>query len=179
MIYIRMYDSTFYVGMSWVENGYLYLSPHTFEVWEQLCDNHSKVGHNTYSQNTFAILLLKMCQKFCYPTQKLRKTNMKISILLSFFPLLLFHHVWLKNHRAHMNVLHVKQMVYCRKRDFSRLELYASHNWWVTTQNTHHSRLPRGHFVCTFGHTLWSIGRILTFYIPNNFSAVADIPFQL
>ena len=48
--------------------------PPVLKVWEQLCDNCSKVGQNTYRQKAFAILLLKM------PQEKLRKENLKISI---------------------------------------------------------------------------------------------------
>ena len=71
--YQKVYGSIFYVGMGQVQNGCLY-----FKVWEQLCDNHSKVW-----QNTFAIATLP--QEFCYPILKLRTINMKILILVSFF----------------------------------------------------------------------------------------------
>ena len=64
--------------------------PPVLKVWEQLCDNHSQVGQNTYRQKAFAILLLKMSQEFCYPTQKLRKTNLKFRFCYpSFFFFLL------------------------------------------------------------------------------------------
>ena len=74
---IRKYSSTFYVGMGWVQYGCLYLRYGSSSVI------------TTARQKAFASLLLKMPQEFCYPTQKLRKRNMKISILLSFF---LLHH---------------------------------------------------------------------------------------
>ena len=57
---INKYGSTSYVGMGQVQNGHLHL-----KVWEELC----------------GIRLLEMPHEFCYPTQKLRKTNSKISIL--------------------------------------------------------------------------------------------------
>ena len=75
--YIRKYGSAFYVGIGQVKNGRLW------QLWE----NHSKISQNSYRQKTFGILLLKMAQEFCYPTQKLRKKleNFYFVILLSSF----------------------------------------------------------------------------------------------
>ena len=105
-----------------------------------------------------------------------KKANLQISILSSFFLLLLLpiHHITQKQ-RAHMNILHVKQMLYYRRVAFSGLELYVSRNWCVIIQNMYHSRLSRCHFMHTFGHNLQIIGRILAFYVPNNLSTIGDI----
>ena len=78
-----------------------------------------------------------------------------------------------------MNVLHVKRMLYYQRGAFSRLELYASHDWGVVIQNMHGSLLSRHHFVHTFGHDLRTIGRILAFYIPNDLASRGDIAFRL
>ena len=48
---VRKYDSTFYVGTVWVQIGHLHL-----RIWEQLCNNHSKVSQNIYR--------VKMSQEF-------------------------------------------------------------------------------------------------------------------
>ena len=58
--------------MGQVQYGHLY--------WE----NYSKVSQNTYRQKSYAILLLKVPKTFCYPIQKLREANLKISILLRY-----------------------------------------------------------------------------------------------
>ena len=78
-----------------------------------------------------------------------------------------------------MNVLRVKRMLYYRRGAFSGLELYASHDWGVIIQNMHGSLLSRRHFVCTFGHNLQIIGRILAFYIPNDLATRGDVAFRL
>ena len=54
-----------------------------------------------------------------------------VVLLSSFFFFLHVPHMQLENHRAHMNVLHVKQMLYYWRGAFSGLELYASHDWRV------------------------------------------------
>ena len=64
-----------------------------------------------------------------------------------------------------MNVLHDKRVLYYQRVAFSRLELYASHDWRVMLQNKHHGHLLRRHFVHTFGHNLQTIGCVLVFVI--------------
>ena len=54
-----------------------------------------------------------------------------------------------------MNILHVEQMLYYQRDDFSGLELYASHDWWVMTQNMHHSHLPRCHLCVLLDYKAW------------------------
>ena len=71
-----------------------------------------------------------------------------------------------------MNFLHVKQMLYYLSGAFSGLELYESHNWCVTIQNSHCGHLSKRHFVHPFGHNLQTIGRTLVFYIPNDLSTI-------
>ena len=80
--FIREYGSNFYAGISQVKNDRLYLRYASSSE-----KSHSQVSQNSYRQKGLPILLLKMPQEFCYPTQKLRKENVKISILLFFFVL--------------------------------------------------------------------------------------------
>ena len=138
---------TFYVGMGRVQNNRL------IRYMEQLCDNHSKVSQNTYRQKAFVILLF-------YPTQKLKKKTKMNIILLSFFLL----PSWM--------LYRWNECSTTESGAFSGLKLYVSHDWWVMAQNTHHSCLPRCHFVHTFGDNLQSIGCTLAFYILNNFSTL-------
>ena len=76
---IRKYGSTFYVHvrMGQVQNGHLYL-----KVWEQQ-PQPSEPKH--LQTKSLCYTIVKMPQEFCYLTQKLRKTSMKILILLSFY----------------------------------------------------------------------------------------------
>ena len=78
-----------------------------------------------------------------------------------------------------MNVLRVKRVLYYQRNAFSALEVYMSHNWDVIIQNMHSSLLSRWHFVCTFGHNLQIIGRILAFYITNDLATIGYIAFRL
>ena len=68
--------------MGLIQNGRLYLN-----VWEQLCDNHNKVSQNTIDEKACVIILLKMPQEFCYPSQKLRKQPENFDSVI----LLLYH----------------------------------------------------------------------------------------
>ena len=52
-------------------------------------------------------------------------------------------------------------------------------DWGVIIQNKHDSLLSRHHFVCTFGHSLQTIGRILQFYTPNDLATIGDVAFRL
>ena len=74
-----------------------------------------------------------------------------------------------------MNVLRFKQMLYYRRGAFSVLELYASHDWGVTIQNTHGSLLSRRHFVHSFGHKLQTIGHKIAFCVPNNLATIGEV----
>ena len=74
-----------------------------------------------------------------------------------------------------MNVLHVKRMLCYRRGAFTGLELYASHYLGVIIQKMHGSLLLRRHFVCTIGHNLQTIGRILALYIPNDLATIGDV----
>ena len=69
---IRKYSSTFYVGIGQVKMA----------AWTQgmgaALRNHCKLRQNFYRQQSFVILLSKIPQEFSYPTQKLRKVNLKI-----------------------------------------------------------------------------------------------------
>ena len=74
-----------------------------------------------------------------------------------------------------MNALYVKQMLYYRTGAFSRLELYASHNWGVIFQNMHGS----SPFCVYFGRNLPTIARILVLYMPNDLATIGDVVSQL
>ena len=71
--------------------------------------------------------------------------------------------------------------LYYRRGAFSRLELYASHDWCVIIQNMHGSCPLRCHFVHTFGNNLHTpcIGRMLVFYTPNDLATIGDIAPRL
>ena len=109
--------------------------------------------------------IVKNAPKVLLPHSEAEKgkyENFDFAILLSsfFFFFLLLHHTQLKNHKAHMNILCVKRMLYYRRGAFSGIEPYASHDWDVIIQNMHGSFLLRHHFVCTLGLTLQIIGCI-------------------
>ena len=132
---------------------------------------------------------MKMPKEFCYPTRKLRKENLKISILLSFFFFFLLlssssffffsitfysktiRHIW--------TFYTLNESSTTEEVPFSWLKLNASHKRWAITQNMHHSRNPRRHFGAYFTHNLQTIGRIPAFYIPNESSTTGDILFRL
>ena len=80
---------------------------------------------------------------------------------------------------AHMNVLHVKRMLYYTRGALFGLQLYASHDWGVIIQNTRGSLLLRLHLLHTFGYKLQTIGRILAFYLPNEWATIGDVPSRL
>ena len=107
----------------------------------------AKCDETVIDKRFFSILFSKMPQDFCYPMQKLRRSERKFQFFnLSFF----CHHAQLKTHSMYMNVLCVKRILYNWSSSFSGLELHLSHDWWAIIQNMHHTRLPRCYFVCTF-----------------------------
>ena len=137
---IKKYGSTSYVGIDQVKNGRLYLRyGSSSEKTTAMCDETV----------TDKKPCLYYCKKKCprssvTPHKSWEKTNLKISILLVFF--LLSSSCITQKDRTHMNVLHVKRILYYWRGAFSWLELHASHKRWVIMQNMHHSCFPRCHF---------------------------------
>ena len=129
----------------------------------------TKSLHYGIVKNVPRVLLLHL------KVEKTKLENFDVVILSSSFFIFLLLNTWLKNHRAHMNILHVKWILYYRKSAFSGSELHASHDWCVIILNMHHGRLPRGHFMRTFGHNLQTIGHIVVFYIPNDLDTIGGI----
>ena len=70
--------------------------------------------------------------------------------------------------------VHTKWLVYYRRSCFSTLELHVSLNWRATSPNTQRDRS-----LVWLLSILRTIRCVPAFYIPNEFSTIADVSFQL
>ena len=113
----------------------------------------------TYGQHPFATLLLNLLRKFDQLTfLKVKKTNVKISLLFSFFfvSFLLLHHAYLKNHAVYVNILHDERMLCYWRCSFSDVcELQLVSHGPIKLKVSTHIMIPFKHFcgllhVCVF-----------------------------
>ena len=82
-------------------------------------------------------------------SQNLKKfrTFLTVEIIIStIFDLVFFTH--LKNHRAFMNVIHIKQLLYYYGCSFPGSELHVSYDCKAMAQNMHPGPFLTQHFVC-------------------------------
>ena len=66
--------------MGQVQNGHLYL-----RVWEQLCDNHSKVEQNTYKEPSLFYYCKKCSRVLLTHSKTVKNKHKNFDFVLSFF----------------------------------------------------------------------------------------------
>ena len=69
------------------------------------------------------------------------------NMLHSHFLILLHVTQHYSGYRAHMNIVHTKQLVYYQRCLFSGLEMHTSNNWWATVPNMHHGLCTTCHLI--------------------------------